>query len=453
MHINQQCIGCRQCWPVCPVGAIGATADGHHSEVNLDRCVECSACLRSRVCPVNAFEPQELPWPRSLRSAFSDVLSPHKSTGVLGRGTEEMKTNDVTGRLRAGFVNVAVELGRPGISASFEDVQKVTRALARLDVEFQKENPVTSLFTSDRNGDLNPEVLGERVLSALVKFEIPVSRVPELVEALEEAGKTVDTVFSAALAEPIRPGESEPELIQILEENGIFLSSQRKNQCRTWQTVSSSGGGIMTHTLHRRGSKSDLAHDYVVLAMAARGVKRDGAAPKLAQALEIFAAHNPVNYGNVAGNSFTRTLPEMVSLTRDNTVSHAVFRDIEDVTAVLQDLKKEDLGISIVVSGLFDQVKASCRCAGLTPHTANVSLGIFGKTDKLPKEGVLEIASMCGHNMVSFGVIKKLVRDIEDGFTTPEQAAKKIAASCLCGVFNWERAAQVFSRLAEGAQA
>ena len=221
MHINQQCIGC-------PVGAIGAAADGHHSEVNLDRCVECSACLRSRVCPVNAFEPQELPWPRSLRSAFSDVLSPHKSTGVLGRGTEEMKTNDVTGRLRAGFVNVAVELGRPGISASFEDVQTVTRALARLDVEFQKENPVPSLFTNDRNGDLNPEVLGERVLSALVEFEIPVSRVPELVEALEEAGKTVDTVFSAALAEPIRPGESEPELIQILEENGIFYRPNGK---------------------------------------------------------------------------------------------------------------------------------------------------------------------------------------------------------------------------------
>ena len=52
----------------------------------------------------------------------------------------------------------------------------------------------------------------------------------------------------------------------------------------------------MTHTLHRRGSKSDLAHDYVVLAMAARGVNRDGAAPKLARALEIFAAHNPVNF-------------------------------------------------------------------------------------------------------------------------------------------------------------
>ena len=61
----------------------------------------------------------------------------------------------------------------------------------------------------------------------------------------------------------------------------------------------------MTHTLHRRGSKSDLAHDYVVLAMAARGVNRDGAAPKLARALEIFAAHNPVNFGNVARNGLS----------------------------------------------------------------------------------------------------------------------------------------------------
>lgn len=83
----------------------------------------------------------------------------------------------------------------------------------------------------------------------------------------------------------------------------------------------------MTHTLHRRGSKSDLAHDYVVLAMAARGVNRDGAAPKLARALEIFAAHNPVNFGNVAGNSFTRTLPEM-SLLRVTTQSLTPFSGI-----------------------------------------------------------------------------------------------------------------------------
>ncbi len=182
--------------------------------------------------------------------------------------------------------------------------------------------------------------------------------------------------------------------------------------------------------------------------MAARGVNRDGSAPKLSRALEIFAAHNPVNFGNVAGNSFTKTLPAMVSLTKDNTVSHAVFRSIDDVTAVLADLKKEDLGISIVVSGLFEEVRQACCTNDLKPHTVNISLGVFGKTEKLPEEPVLEIASMCGHNMISFGLIQKLVHDIEEGWTTPELAAKKVAAGCRCGVFNWERAARVFARLA-----
>lgn len=207
----------------------------------------------------------------------------------------------------------------------------------------------------------------------------------------------------------------------------------------------------MTHTLHRRGSVQDISHDFVILAMAARGVNRDGAAPKLARALEIFAAHNPINYGNVVGNSLTRSLPEMTALTKDNTVSHAVFGNTEDLSAVLADLKREDLGLSIVVSGLFEQTGQACCENGLRPHTVNVSLGVFGRTEKLPPEPILEIATMCGHNMISFALIQKLVRDIEDGLTTPEAAAKKIAASCLCGIFNWRRAAEVFARLAAGA--
>lgn len=205
----------------------------------------------------------------------------------------------------------------------------------------------------------------------------------------------------------------------------------------------------MTHTLHRRGPVEDLKEDFVVLAMAARGVNREGAAPKLARALEIFARHNPVNFGNVAGNSFTKRLPDMARLTRDNTVSHGVFRSVEDLTAVLDELRREDLGISIVVSGLFEEVRGACACAHLRPHTVNVSLGVFGKKALLPDEGVLEIATMCGHNMISFNVVKRLVRDIEDGETTPEEAAQTLAASCLCGVFNPERAAKIFARLAD----
>ena len=47
---------------------------------------------------------QELSWPRIVRRAFSDPVVPHESTGVHGRGTEEVKTNDVSGRVKVGEV-------------------------------------------------------------------------------------------------------------------------------------------------------------------------------------------------------------------------------------------------------------------------------------------------------------------------------------------------------------
>ena len=189
MLIASYCVGCRQCRPYCPVGAIVTAPDGRRSTVDQDKCVECGACLRAAVCPVNAVVRPELTYPRTLRSVFSDVTSPHKSTGVLGRGTEEMKTNDVTGRLRAHRVNVSVELGRPGISASFADVEVLSRAIAAFGVHFQEENPVTNLMTDVATGQLRPEILGERVLSALIEFDVAEERAPALVTVLKEAAE------------------------------------------------------------------------------------------------------------------------------------------------------------------------------------------------------------------------------------------------------------------------
>ena len=171
MIITEKCVGCRQCRPYCPVNAIGAASDGWRSVIDLEKCVECGTCLRSNVCPVNAIEAQDLVYPRSLRSQFSDVTSPHKSTGVLGRGTEEMKTNDVTGRLKLGRVNVSVELGRPGVSASLRDVEVIAQALAAV---------------------------------------------------LKASAGQVDTVFSVGLAAPLRPDESEARLFQILRDHDVW---------------------------------------------------------------------------------------------------------------------------------------------------------------------------------------------------------------------------------------
>ena len=52
--------------------------------------------------------------PRILRSRV-----PHESTGVEGRGTEEVKTNDVSGRVKMGEVGFTIELGRPGVGVRF----------------------------------------------------------------------------------------------------------------------------------------------------------------------------------------------------------------------------------------------------------------------------------------------------------------------------------------------
>lgn len=228
MIIAENCVGCRQCRPYCPVGAIGTAPDGRRSTVDEDKCVECGACLRAAVCPVNAIVRPELAYPRTLRSVFSDVTSPHKSTGVLGRGTEEMKTNDVTGRLAAGRVNVSVELGRPGISASFADVDVVSRALAKFGVHFQEENPVTTLMTDVVSGALKPEVLGERVLSTLIEFDIDQARAADLVALLHAIEGKVDTVFSVGMAVPVLPSESEPSLVPELQNRGIFFRPNGK---------------------------------------------------------------------------------------------------------------------------------------------------------------------------------------------------------------------------------
>src|SRR3979490_309335 len=69
------------------------------------------------VGPTAAFEPDELSWPRIVRRAFSDPRVPHESTGVEGRGTEEVKTNDVSNRVKVGEVGFTIEFGRPGVGA------------------------------------------------------------------------------------------------------------------------------------------------------------------------------------------------------------------------------------------------------------------------------------------------------------------------------------------------
>jgi ferredoxin len=93
------CIGCQNCIPVCPVGAIKETDEG--VVIDQQECVECNTCIRMNACDNEAFYTPELTWPRILRKEFSDPMAIHVSTmgrPQSGTGTAEMKTNDVTNK-------------------------------------------------------------------------------------------------------------------------------------------------------------------------------------------------------------------------------------------------------------------------------------------------------------------------------------------------------------------
>jgi hypothetical protein len=187
------------------------------AEVDEDECVECGVCFRAEVCKPQAIYRQEILWPRSVRMAFSDPMVEHKQTGVPGRGTEEMKTNEVTGRFKRGFYGMAVEVGRPGVGARLEDLEKIAMALAKIGVVFEPKNPVTFLFEDVKTGKLKPELRKEKVLSAIIEFEVRPDQLRPVLQSLKDISGKMDSVFSLDLISFPEETEKGPALKAVKE--------------------------------------------------------------------------------------------------------------------------------------------------------------------------------------------------------------------------------------------
>lgn len=240
------------------MGAIYIDPMTHRATINRQECVECYACFNGLsqehlnptfvrtvrrlfqlarvrfdpepdVCPTAAFEPDKLEWPRVVRRAFSDPRVPHESTGVHGRGTEEVKTNDVSGRVGPGEVGFTIEFGRPGVGVWFRDIQRMCRALARAGVAFEKKNPVTSLMSDVATGTIREDIMGEKVLSAIVEIKVPVARAEEVIRLVWEIEKQIDTVVALGVGARCDEAGEDALVAPILERLGYKLERAKTN--------------------------------------------------------------------------------------------------------------------------------------------------------------------------------------------------------------------------------
>ncbi len=206
----------------------------------------------------------------------------------------------------------------------------------------------------------------------------------------------------------------------------------------------------MTHTLHRTGTPESLSRDYVLLFMPSKDINHVGSGPKLRRMLEICLENGAIRIGDCRlGNQYYQGgLDQLLKNVEDRAVVHGVFNDPDKVVAALKQLKAEDLGLCVVVSGLFDKVRECCSKAGLKPHTVNNALGRWGRTDRLPPPDVLEINTMCGHGMVTVKLIEDTAAKVKSGEMTAEQGAERLFKPCMCGIFNADRAARLLNAMA-----
>jgi len=217
----------------------------------------------------------------------------------------------------------------------------------------------------------------------------------------------------------------------------------------------------MTHSHHRLGDNESLKNDFVLICRVSRYVPEQmkNREDKFRRLLSILRRHDPVclmvhdrekgrlKYFKGYKGSGAYDIETVVDAPKPTYVN-AVFDNKGKLERALREIKEADLGISIVVSGIFDEVFLLCDRLSTDPHTVNMSLGVMGNIKRLPPKEILEITTMCGHGVVSSHLVKDLLLKVRKGTIKPEEAAYELAKQCPCGIFNHKRAAMLLRKYA-----
>ena len=222
----------------------------------------------------------------------------------------------------------------------------------------------------------------------------------------------------------------------------------------------------MTNTLHRysehyaferTSNPEPIKDDYIVFAMASRGLNDDNLVEKYRSFLQLALKHKPVNMGDSTKGGILRPCQDMnptshwrrdhtpdpeqvIAGIQGHTIVAAVFDSYEAMKGFVEEVKGADLGISVNISAPMDDARRCCEETSIPRHSVEYSIGFCGRVDKLPDGTTLELSTMCGHGMVSANFARKMVEWAKENRRSPQEAARYLARFCICGVFNIHRA-------------
>ena len=219
----------------------------------------------------------------------------------------------------------------------------------------------------------------------------------------------------------------------------------------------------MTNTLHRFGRPENLKDDYIVFILTSKGANDVGAVQKARDFLKTAQKYRPVNMAGESSNGSLYRPEKHLNLFslylrgRKQVVPPqqlidemgkpgrglVVFDNKQALEGFLSELKQMDLGLSVNVSSLVEDVREMSPRTGVPPHSINYALGFRGNLSLLPDQYVLALTTMCGHGLIAGNFAKKMIDTVREGRSTPEKCAAYMAKFCTCGAFNTSRAVHI----------
>ena len=206
----------------------------------------------------------------------------------------------------------------------------------------------------------------------------------------------------------------------------------------------------MTHSLHRSGDIESQKKDFCWFMYQTKGVNDKDIRDRALEYIASAEAQGSENWGDVKTGPITRFESKYIQEhITDKSRLRGVFTKQEQIVGFLKDLKKKDIGLSCVITGVLSEVLPACKAAGVTPHSINYSLGVWGNKDRLPNDETLSITTMCGHHMIPPKFVEYVQQQVNKGKMTADEGAIELSNFCYCGIFNQIRCGQILQVIAD----